>query len=209
MKIKDKNIFFCSDPHFNHKNICEGVTEWGKGGSATRPFQTLEEMNSKLIDSINRKVGADDYLFCLGDWAFGGVDSIFTFRDNIKCNNIILTYGNHDHHIINNKYPLNQDSSTQELFNLTDYYIELETKYHNFVMSHYPIVTWNNMRRGAIHLFGHVHLSPEDKIREGKAMDVGFDGNENFEPYSLDEVVELMSKQPIRNISIPQEKDHH
>jgi hypothetical protein len=37
-------------------------------------------------------------------------------------------------------------------------------------------------------------------------MDVGVDGN-NLDPYSLREIISIMSKQPIRKLSLL--KDHH
>jgi hypothetical protein len=37
-------------------------------------------------------------------------------------------------------------------------------------------------------------------------MDVGVDGN-NYEPIELDEIIEIMSKQPIAKLVLP--KDHH
>lgn len=214
MKLNTPNIFFCSDPHYNHKNICEGVTDWPKGGDKTRKFETLEDMNSTIIKNINNKVFRTDHLFCLGDWSFGGFDAIKEFRDAVKCENVYLILGNHDHHIERNK------NKIQDLFKWVGPYLELEVDYpsshpifgvnrYNFSMFHYPITTWNNMRKGSIHLFGHVHLSNEYKLRGGKAMDVGFDGNPKFEPYSLHEIATIMKDQPIKNISIPQEHDHH
>jgi calcineurin-like phosphoesterase family protein len=37
-------------------------------------------------------------------------------------------------------------------------------------------------------------------------MDVGVDGN-NYEPIELNEIIKIMSKQPITKLSLP--KDHH
>jgi calcineurin-like phosphoesterase family protein len=62
------------------------------------------------------------------------------------------------------------------------------------------------MNIGVIHLHGHVHLPADIRVAEGKAMDVGVDGN-GLEPISLDEVLSLMEKQPIRKLELP--KDHH
>ena len=97
------NIWFVSDTHFMHKNICIGVSEWDDKAKSCRNFQTLEEMNELIINNINKYVKEDDILYHLGDWSFGGIDNICEFRKQIKCKNIYLVPGNHDHHIKNNK----------------------------------------------------------------------------------------------------------
>jgi calcineurin-like phosphoesterase family protein len=213
MKIvveKGQRVFFTSDTHYNHKNICRGVSEWD-GSRGTRDFNTLYQMNTVIIDSINQIVGENDILIHLGDWSFGGIESISEFRNQLVCKNIHLILGNHDHHIANNKEDV-QDlfSSVHEICYLT--IVEqaiskaLPAQKHRFVLCHFPIASWHNMNNGVIHLHGHVHLPPQFKLSEGKAMDVGVDGN-NLDPYSLREIISIMSKQPIRKLSLP--KDHH
>ena len=44
------------------------------------------------------------------------------------------------------------------------------------------------------------------KLSQGKAMDVGVDGN-NLMPYSLGQIMNIMQTQPIAKLSLP--KDHH
>jgi len=58
-------VWITSDPHYNHKNICRGVTDWrtpdGKVTDwSTRDFPTLDLMNNTLVDNINSKVGQED-----------------------------------------------------------------------------------------------------------------------------------------------------
>ncbi len=62
------------------------------------------------------------------------------------------------------------------------------------------------MNDGVIHLHGHVHLPPNKKLAQGKAMDVGVDGN-GLKPYVLSQITNIMHKQPIAKLSLPQ--DHH
>jgi calcineurin-like phosphoesterase family protein len=105
MKItlqKGQQLFFTSDTHFNHTNICQGVSKWADERTC-RPFQSLEQMNKQLVDNINSVVGEDDILFHLGDWSFGGKEQIWEFRKQIRCKNIHLILGNHDHHITGDK----------------------------------------------------------------------------------------------------------
>lgn len=102
-KTMKNDVWFTSDTHYNHKNICYGLSDWTDKDQSCRKFDTIEEMNEKLIKNINDYVKENDTLYHLGDWSFGGKESIWEFRRRINCKNIILVPGNHDHHIKNNK----------------------------------------------------------------------------------------------------------
>ena len=211
MKIKQESgqkIFFTSDTHYHHTNICRGISNWPEG-EMTRDYDTLDEMNNVIVNSINLNVMEDDILFHLGDWSFGGFDKVQEFRDRILCKNIHLVLGNHDHHIERNK------EGIQKLFSSVQQYLRLEVRRpinkatvekFTFVCMHYPIASWHDMNQGVIHLHGHVHLPANLRIAEGKAMDVGVDGN-GLEPLSLDEILQLMEDRPIKKLALP--KDHH
>jgi calcineurin-like phosphoesterase family protein len=209
MKIQLKNkqkIFFCSDSHYAHKNICSGTSTWTSG---TRQFDKLEDMNDIMVNNINSLLGEDDILFHLGDWSFGGVEMISEFRNKLKCKNIHLILGNHDQNIRKSDELKSLFFSVNEMLFLT--IVEEQIKNtasvkHNFVLCHFPIASWEEMKRGAIHLHGHVHLSKDLRIGNGKMMDVGMDGN-NLYPIELNEILELMKNQPIK--SMFSFKDHH
>jgi len=102
------DVWIFSDPHYNHKNICRGTTNWRLPDgtipiSQTRDFSDLNKMNSAIVNNINNIVMQDDTLICLGDWSFGGFESIKEFWDRIVCKNIYLILGNHDQHIERNR----------------------------------------------------------------------------------------------------------
>jgi hypothetical protein len=80
-----QDIFFTSDTHINHKNICRGVTSWTGDLNRTRDFDSLESMNSTIINNINNRVGQDDILVFLGDFSFGGNQHIPEFCQRIIC----------------------------------------------------------------------------------------------------------------------------
>ena len=202
-----QKLWFTSDTHYNHANICSATTRW-EDPVTCREFTSLEQMNSYLICNINEVVEQDDILFHLGDWSFGGFEQIQKFRDSIFCKNIHLITGNHDHHIENNK------EGCQSLFSSVNKYLNLEVKWNvgthfageqRFALMHFPIASWDNMARGAIHLHGHVHLPADKRIGKGKMMDVGVDGN-NLYPIEMREVLRLMSIQPIKSML---SFDHH
>jgi calcineurin-like phosphoesterase family protein len=208
---KGQRIFFTSDTHYNHDNICSATTTWVGAENLTRKFKSLSQMNDALVNNINEVVGENDVLVHLGDWSFGGFEKISEFRNRIVCKNIHLTYGNHDHHIRNNKEDI------KDIFSSTHDYLFLDIRRpsivgkgqmdkYSFVCMHYPIASWDSMNDGVIHLHGHVHLPPNLRLGEGKSLDVGVDGN-NLHPISLDEVLSIVKNQPIRKLSLP--KDHH
>ena len=57
------NIFFTSDTHFHHDNIIR---------FCNRPFKDVYHMDEELIKRWNEKVGPDDIIYHLGDFAWGG-----------------------------------------------------------------------------------------------------------------------------------------
>jgi calcineurin-like phosphoesterase family protein len=211
MKIvleKEQRLYFTSDTHYGHSNICRATTRWTESDNLTRDFKSLDAMNSALVDRINDTVGQDDILIHLGDWSFGGFENIEEFRKRIVCKNVHLVFGNHDHHIRRNK------GFIQTIFTTTQDYLHLDIRKPNgkeilkysMVCMHYPIASWNGMNDGVIHLHGHVHLPPHQRVNEGKAMDVGVDGN-NLYPISLEEILLIMKDRPHRKLALP--KDHH
>ena len=198
------NVYITSDTHFGHKNIVRGTTNWrtqdGKVPvDSTRDFQTIEQMNERLIDGINHFVGQDDTLIMLGDVSFGGFDNIGIFLERLVCHNIHLILGNHDHHIDRNY------DFVQKRFLSVQHYLEVNIEGKDFVLCHYPLQSWHGMNKGVIHLHGHVHLSENRKFGNGKKMDVGVDGN-GMDPYSIDEIIKIMDKRPI---AFEMNGDHH
>ena len=214
------NIWFVSDTHFMHKNLCLGVSEWDDKEQSCRNFQTLEEMNELIVSNINKYVKEDDILYHLGDWSFGGIENIWKFRKLINCKNIYLVPGNHDHHIKKNKIlpnvfeeynvgfvdtiPIHDHFSkvyAKELFKevLPQCYKLKVDKSTEIIISHYPLEEWENMDKGSIHLHGHSHHTKDytDLNMYTKRMDVGMDWEE-FRPYSWEEIKEIMKERKIK-----------
>jgi calcineurin-like phosphoesterase family protein len=204
----EQQLFFTSDTHYSHKNICRATTEWKDADNKTRNFKSLDHMNDTIVNNINGRVGENDILFHLGDWSFGGFEKIDELRDRIVCKNIHLILGNHDHHIEKNK------AEIQTAFSSVNHYLDLEVYDSNlgkfaqnrFILMHYPIASWHDMNEGVMHLHGHVHLPPHQTVGQGKSMDVGMDGH-GMEVVSMRYVVNRLKNQPIDKLCLPQ--DHH
>lgn len=207
----DQELYITSDSHFFHLNICSATTTWKNSEDVTRKFTSIQQMNDCIVNSINSTVKENDILLHLGDWSFNGFDNIKLFRNQIICKSIYIIPGNHDNHILKNKDNI-QDIFTEIYPQITVLNIKRKLtdsnsyKRYNLVLSHYPQCSWIDMNKGYYHLHGHVHLPPHHKLGQGRSLDVGADGN-NYIPYSLTKIDNLLSKQPIKKLSLP--TDHH
>lgn len=193
-----QNIFYFSDPHYNHKNICRGVSKWPDLDKSTRPFETLEEMNDALVNGVNSIVREDDILICTGDWAFNAKSAI-EYRSRIKCKNVHLIYGNHDKYIF-------KDKTIQGMFSSVQPYKEVRVNGEKVCLFHYKQMIWNMSHRGAYHLYGHSHSNLEHVVN-GRSMDVGVDNAYKllgeYRPFSHEEIVDLLKGRKIEIV------DHH
>ena len=124
--------------------------------------RTLED-DKRIITNWNNIVHNNDHVYVLGDIARLGSN-----KDNEYACSIIsqlkgvrhLVVGNHDEKGL-------KDNRVSQLFTEITPYKEITDNFngmnHNIVLSHYPILFWNNQHKGWIHLYGHVHKSDEWK----------------------------------------------
>ena len=196
MRIVSNDVWITSDTHYSHTNLCLSTTKWDVSTErrldAVRNFPSLEDMNETLVTNINNHVNPNDWLIHMGDWSFGGFEKVQEFRDQINCKNIVLMLGNHDHHIFNN------EKNVRKLFSHVAHYEELKVtksekhKPETLVLCHYPIISWNGMRKGSMMLHGHQHLKRDDRFGEGRRMDVGICGSPEFRPYHIEEIFAIL-----------------
>ncbi len=200
--IERGNIWITSDTHGYHPGIVRGTTHWREENEngekvipldIVRDFDTVEEMNETMVKNINSNVKENDTLFHLGDWTFGGFEKIEEFRKRIHCKNIHILLGNHDHHIEGNK------EGVRNLFKSVNNYLEVGVGSKNnnkkLILCHYPIVSWNHLKRGAFMLHGHQHLKGDKRFGNGRRMDVGMCGSPEFRPYNLEEIFDILKDQ--------------
>lgn len=192
------NIYFISDTHYSHKNIVgPSISSWSSG---YRDFDSMKDMNDCIVDAMN-EAGPNDIIYHNGDWSFGGKENIRILRDRIRCKNIVLCLGNHDHHIA--KYG---NYEYKKLF--SEIHTKLERKIGDvfFTLNHYAQRVWNESHHGAYHLYGHSHGTlPDDP--NALSLDVGFDtclyGHKKYTMYHYDEIVEIMKQKIWKPV------DHH
>ena len=184
--------WFSADSHYGHKNICLSTSTWIDKDTHCRDFPSLEDMNKTIVDVYNKYIQPNDDFYFLGDWSFGGINNILIFREQINCNNIYFIPGNHDEHIKKNKI-LQNGQKAQELFIILPELCEITVGKNNLILSHYPLVSWNNCEKGSIHLHGHTHGTINNEVLNlnFRRMDIGLDSYE-FRPYSFDEIHDKM-----------------
>lgn len=172
------SYFFTADTHFNHKNIIK---------YCNLPFNSIKEMDDTIVNNWNSIVSKDDTVYHLGDVAFGGSgvkDLLYSLNGNI-----ILICGSHD------KTVLNDNILRQRFIRI----YESLTKNFNgkkVFMVHHCHKVWPTSHYGTWQLFGHSHGGLNRYAEsEGKLLDVWI-GNNNFYPYSLEQITEIMNTRP-------------
>jgi len=175
------NRFLTADTHFNHgSGSVEGAPK-GIIKYCSRNFSTVHEMNKALTERWNSVVKPEDTVYHLGDFSFGN------YRPYLEKLNgqIHLIKGNHDKQ---NDYHIG--------FASVGYYAEIKIENNlRICCSHYAMRVWNHSHFGWYHCYGHSHGNLPGI---GRSMDVGVDTH-NFYPYSVDEIVEILSQKSIIN----------
>lgn len=154
--------FFTSDEHYGHKNIIK---------FCKRPFDSVEEMDSNIINNHNSVVTDDDIVYHLGDFTLKGLPA----KEYIKQLNgkHIFIQGNHDRWLKKTNTP---------------HIIQLD----NIIMCHYPMSIWNKSCYNSWQLHGHCHGT---YLPVGKQWDVGVDNN-HFYPVSMEKLEKIMECRP-------------
>lgn len=173
---------FIADTHFGHKNILEDC----------RPqFQSVEEMNTVIIDNINRKMKKSDILYIVGDFSFRSKQSSIAFLEAIKPQKILIV-GNHDRDWL--KHLSEEEIQRQFLgvyqqYSVKKYGMELH-------FNHFPQLAWNRSHYFAqsFSICGHIHnardssvaaqLFPHVKCQFNAGVDIN-----GFEPVTFEELV--------------------
>ena len=158
-------VFFTSDTHYGQRQAL-----W----MYKRPFPSVPEMDAAMIANWNERVGADDDVWHLGD---------FAIRQPVARMSEILGALHGRKHLIGGN---NDEDATRSLPGWTSVqdYAEIEVEGTRLVLCHYAFRTWNDMGQGVINLHGHSHgrLSPVSR-----QYDVGVDAR-NFRPVTLAEL---------------------
>lgn len=154
-------IWFTSDTHFGSKRTLE---------LSKRPFETVNEMDSTIIDNWNSVVGINDTVFHLGD--FGNYNIVKELNGKI-----ILIRGNYERNI---SFPI----CTLLEYGFVDVWDEYSSEIEGYYMNlaHEPSKVKD---KEGINLFGHIHKLCMIKTY---GLNVGMDCH-NFMPIDLETVL--------------------
>ena len=187
-------VWFTADLHLGHANIIK---------YCNRPFLSPEEQeraradrrgkwrvseatvrrhDDALLDVINAAVMADDTLWILGDFCFGRLEEAKAYRDRIRCREVHLVWGNHDHRSVR---PLFGQAIDQGMVHVEG---------QEIWVNHYPMRSWDRSFHGSWHIYGHVHgrLAREDAAHPHTlTKDVGVDACD-YQPVSFAQLAAYM-----------------
>jgi calcineurin-like phosphoesterase family protein len=171
-----------SDLHFGHTNIMKFCPDTRAG------FKDVEDMREKMIDEWNRCVAPDDETFILGDFAFLPSKDAIAILRRLNGSKILIE-GNHDRKLLN-------DPVFRKEFREVHTYLRHVHNKQLVIMFHYPIHEWDQMHRGAVHFYGHVH-GDRTGLEKYRARDAGFDATGRVVS-GLDEMIADAVKGEIR-----------
>jgi len=172
--------WFTSDTHIGHKMIA------GHRGFGEDTYALDEEIIKVWSDLVKE----EDNVYHLGDVSMTGSRRTAGILYQLP-GKIHLIKGNHD----------KPKGAVAKRFESIQDYLEIRYKGVKLILSHYPILSWNNMHHGSLHLHGHCHGNLRKEYWHQRRLDVGWDIFRR--PISGDEVLTLLYYQP--HISV----DHH
>lgn len=167
-------IYFTADEHYFHGNILKYTK---------RPWNTMLEMNKRLIIEHNKVVTDADTVYHLGDFSFGNVIQTKQLLAKLSGQHFFVL-GDHDKALI-------KLASRRVLFDtliLGRLHILKITPSCSITLCHYAMRVWHRAHFNTWALYGHSHSS---LLPEGKQWDVGVDNN-NYKPVSLVEIEKIM-----------------
>ena len=178
-------IWLSSDLHFNHDR--EFVWQ-------ARGFNSVEEMNEKIIERFNSVVAPDDILYLLGDTALGGGGDEVLMKNKALIERlngeIHMVFGNHDTNPRIEMY-----KSCKNVVEANNWADMIKYKGYHFYLSHFPTLTGNlekeSLKQCTCNFFGHTHQTTNFYMDLPYMYHVGVDSH-NCYPILIDDAIEEM-----------------
>ena len=169
--------FFVSDCHFSHENL---LTFKDKEGKLIRPFSSIEEHDSLIIDNINKRVRIQDKLYICGDVVIHKRN--LPILDRINTKKRILLCGNHD--LAGAKEYLKYFSDVRAYKMMTG---------EGIIFSHIPVHPSCLEGRFKFNVHGHCHINQvEDKRYFNICPEIV-----GYEPLELEDIKKIIKEREL------------
>jgi calcineurin-like phosphoesterase family protein len=167
--------YVIADTHFDHGNIIE---------YCDRPFESVEEMNDRLVENWNRVVDPTDEVLFVGDLTIAGTASAFLTWISELNGEIVFVVGDHDTEVLTTL----DDVSVCE-------YFRTEHDGHDFYAVHDPAEAPRNWGQWLLH--GHHHNNWPGKFpfvnHRGGVVNVSVELI-GYEPLAFDALVRYLER---------------
>ena len=190
----DYNVWFTSDLHLCHRNICKYTDRINRMG-LNPDHPNLDQMNEWIIDKWNSKVQKNDIVYMLGDFSFINTNITRKLLEKLKGKKHLI-WGNHDKSLkgLENYFESCSDIKEPTFKQSCFPFLQEDVV---AVLCHYPILAWDRRNYGSIMLHGHSHGNLDDYNDQSKELrvDVGLDGKlADYDMVSLEQVYNHMKK---------------
>lgn len=153
--------WFTADQHFFHKNILLPAYE---DRARLGGFQSVEDMNSAILEKWNERVKPDDTAYLLGDLAIGNKPGT---------TEILRQMNGQKHFILGNHDDLNR--AQKGCFLSIQDSLDIEIEGMRVFMQHKPIFPWPGIEEGVVLLHGHTHRTSHADFAYPLKVNVGVD----------------------------------
>lgn len=228
-----EDVYITADTHFSHGNMIkfthrpflsladqivlaknggrwhDGSWKGPRGVKYKISPESIEIMDSSIINNINKIVPENAKLIHLGDFSLAPKDEADlpayikrceTIRSRINCRNLSIIWGNHD-----------SPDHIKHLFQWSGWMAKVKLTKHDIIMvlCHYANAVWDESHRGALHCYGHSHAEIEPYIQQAmpgcRSMDVGIDNAikvlGEYRPFKLQEITDILMDKPGHNFN--------
>lgn len=167
-------LFFIADTHFGHRSII---------GLCHRPFESVDEMDTFMIESWTGKVGKNDTVYIIGDMFYRHKDPENVLKQLKGKKRLIV--GNHDSGWMNK-------TDLSRYFQSVDFFAEVSDGKRKLVLCHYPLMTWKHEQRSYM-IHGHIHNNRDEEYwplikNNPRLLNAGVDVN-GFWPVTFEQLV--------------------
>jgi len=146
-------------------------------------------MNEAMVKEWNDLIAPEDLVYIIGDVAFLPAQKAAETVNRLNGTKILVE-GNHDRKALN-------DPTFRNCFSEVHKYLDINYNGAKVVMSHYPFLEWDQMHRGSVMLYGHLH-GGSTGMEKYRMQDVGMDAT-GMIAVSLDDVIASALKREIKS----------